>query len=322
MGVFESTPPYLNIPHDSPCFAGFLASQEIGKADFGLLVDLDVPWIPSRVRENPAAQWVHIDMDALKKDIPMWSFPRQVRIQADSFRVLARVLDAVKRKAGPDYRRAAEARTAEWAKRREAAVAQARAAAEAGSRGRISADFVAAELDKVMGEGDILVHETITNVSAVLHQIRRNRPGTVLGNGGGGLGFGGGAALGAKLAHPDRTVFHVTGDGSFSFSAPTPVYMVAKKYGLPIFTVVLDNTGWRAVKMATMGSYPEGFAREAGAYQAVLGENIHYEKVAEAAGAHGECVESPAELPGAIARCLEAVRGGRSAALVVRLEPL
>lgn len=318
MRVYESNATYLNIPHDSPCFAGFLAAPHIGEADFGLLVDVDVPWVPKLAQENHATYWVHIDIDVIKKDFPMWGFPSHLRVQADSHRVLKRLLEVLKDKVGDGYRRAAAARTAEWARRREAA----RSTVAPDTSGCISATYVATELSKVMAEDDILVHEAITNVVPVLSHIRRNRPGTVLGNGGGGLGFGGGVALGAKLARPDRTVFHVTGDGSFCFSTPTSVYMVAKQYGLPIFTVVLDNTGWGAVKGATLRVYPDGAAKAISAYQAGLGADQHYEKVGEAAGAYGECVADPAELPAAIARCVDMVRRGRSAILVVRVEPL
>lgn len=322
MRVFESNPIYLNISHDSPCFAGYSAANEVGDADFGLLVDVDVPWIPKFARENTETQWVHIDIDVIKKDIPMWGFPSHLRIQADSCKVLKSLLALLATRASADYLCAARERVSAWASRRAAAAAEARIALQPSSQERITAAFVAAQLSEVMGDNDILVHEAITNVVPVLSQIKRNRPGTVFGNGGGGLGFGGGVALGAKLAFPDRTVFHVTGDASFCFSAPTSVYMVSKQYDLPIFSVVLDNGGWGAVKGATLRVYPQGEAKSAGAYQAVVGTDIHYEKVGEAAGAYGECVDTAAEIPAAIRRCMDAVKNGRSAVLVARLDPI
>ncbi|MDP3668806.1 MAG: thiamine pyrophosphate-requiring protein [Telluria sp.] len=322
MRVYESNPIYLNIAHDSPCFAGFSAAPDIGEADFGLLVDVDVPWIPKFASEHAETGWVHIDIDVIKKDFPMWGFPSHLRIQADSCKVLRRVLERVREKASADYRRAARARVALWTQRRAGEAERALHAAQLVSPSGMSAAFVAARLSEVMGEDDILVHEAITNMVPVLEQIRRNRPGTVFGNGGGGLGFGGGVALGAKLACPGRTVFHVTGDASFCFSAPTPVYMVSKQYQLPIFTVVLDNSGWGAVKGATLRVYPEGAAKSAHAYQAAVGTDIHYEKVGQAAGAYGERVEDPAALPAAIRRGMEALSSGRSVVLVVRLEPI
>lgn len=322
MRVYESNPVHLNIPHDSPCFSGFLAGRELHEADFGLLVDVDVPWIPMLSRENPDTWWAHVDVDTVKKDFPMWSFPGHLRVQADSHRVLARLLEVMRGKADAAYRSEAQARLKILTERRETALTTARAAAQPGAWGRINPAYVAAELSRVMGEDDILVHECITNLIPVLTQIRRNRPGTVLGNGGGGLGFGGGVALGAKLAHPDRKVFHVTGDGSFIFSGPTALYMVARQYELPILTVVLDNCGWGAVKGATQRVYPTGAAQAAGVYQSLLGADTHYEKIAETVGAYGERVEDPEQLRPALARCLAALDQGRSAILVVRVEPV
>src|SRR5262249_20371722 len=44
--VFEFNPLYLNIAHDSPCFAGYLPGKHVAQADVGILLDVDVPWIP------------------------------------------------------------------------------------------------------------------------------------------------------------------------------------------------------------------------------------------------------------------------------------
>lgn len=322
MRVYESNPVYLNIPHDSPCFAGFLAADGLHEADFGLLVDVDVPWIPSLACEDPDTWWAHVDVDIVKKDFPMWSFPGHLRVQADSHRVLARLLEVMQAKADAAYREDARARLEILSKQRAAARSTARAAAQPGTEGRVNPSYVAAELSRVMGEDDILVHETITNIIPVLTQIRRNSPGTVFGNGGGGLGFGGGVALGAKLAHPDRKVFYVAGDGSFILSGPTTLFMVARQIGLPILTVVLDNCGWGAVKRATRRVYPDGAAQAIGAYQSFLGAETHYERIADITDAYGECVEHPEQLRPALARCLEALDEGRSAILVVRMEPV
>ncbi len=320
--VYESNPIHLNIAHDSPCFSGFLAGRDLHEADFGLLVDVDVPWIPSLARENPDTWWAHIDVDTVKKDFPMWTFPGQLRVQGDSRRVLERLLEVVRAKAGASYRSEAQARLGTLTERRTAADAAAGVALKPGAPGRINPAYVAAELSRIMGEDDILVQECITNVIPVLSHIRRNKPGTVFGNGGGGLGFGGGVALGAKLAHPERKVFYVTGDGSFIFSGPTALFMVAKRQDLPIFTVVLDNCGWGAVKGATQRVYPAGAAQTAGAYQSFLGADTHYEKIAGTVGAYGERVEDPEDLRAALARCLAALDEGRSAILVVRVEPV
>ena len=128
-------------------------------------------------------------------------------------------------------------------------------------------------------------------------------------------------ALGARLARPDRRVINVLGDGGFHFSTPTSVYAVAQQYSLPIFTLVLDNGGWQAVKEATLRVHPDGFAAAANQFQARLtGAVRRFDQVAAAFGAHGETVSEPAEVEAAIARCLAAVDRGQAAVLVAKIK--
>jgi acetolactate synthase I/II/III large subunit len=162
---------------------------------------------------------------------------------------------------------------------------------------------------------NIVVNEAVTRQSIPNMQIARPKPGTMISNAGGGLGASGGTALGVKLALPDRCVVQIVGDGSFYFNNPTAVFALAKQYRLPILTVVLDNSGWAAVKGATLRVYPEGQAKATGLYQADLPTDMDFSKIVEAAGGYGERLVDPAEVPAAIGRCLAEVRNGRSALL-------
>lgn len=322
--VFESNPQWLNIPRDSPCFAGYDAGPAIAQADVGLLLDVDVPWLPKYVPDNPALAWIQVDVDALKKDLPMWGFPSELRVQGDCATVLGQVLEIVRAQADDAFRARVAQRIASWqplrAQRRDRIAA---AASTQGSVGAISPDFVCAALNEVLGEDDILVNEAIRNNAAVLNQIGRTRARSYLGLAGGGLGFSGGMALGVKLARPGRRVLQIVGDGGFHFSNPTAVYAVAQQYRLPIFTVVLDNGGWQAVKEAVLRMYPDGAAAASNEFQARLaGERRDFAQVAAAFGAHAETVDDPAALKAAIARCLTALDAGRAAVLCARVTPL
>ncbi|HEU5297520.1 MAG TPA: thiamine pyrophosphate-dependent enzyme, partial [Burkholderiaceae bacterium] len=187
----------------------------------------------------------------------------------------------------------------------------------------IAPQHLCALLSHAIARDDVVVNEAIRNSPAVLQQIVRTQPGTLLGCAGGGLGFSGGLALGAKLARPQSRVLQIVGDGSFHFSAPTAVYAVAQQYGLPIFTVVLDNGGWQAVKDAVLRVHPSGEAARSDEFHARLGgEQRRFEQVAQAFGAHGEAVRDPAELPDAIERCIAAVDRGQAAVLNVAVSPL
>lgn len=321
--VIEHNPIYLNIPRDSPCFAGHLPGNHVAEADFGMLVDVDVPWIPKFTPENPATFWAHIDVDVVKQAFPMWGFANNLRIAGDSCRILAQLLQELKARATPTFLEAAAKRVASLAQEHAARMqGVAKLAADRGEPGRINPQYLSAELGRALDPEDILLNESIRSSPAVSAQIPRTRPGTLIGLAGGGLGFSGGMALGVKLACPERIVVQVTGDGVFYFCNPEAVYATSKQYRLPIFTVVFDNSGWAAVKEATLRMYPEGEAKAAREYQALLAPDMNFAKVAEAAGAYGEQLTDPGQVAAAIQRCLKEVRGGRSALLHAKVTPL
>lgn len=324
--VFEFNPLHLNIPHDSPCFAGFMPGAEVARSDCGLLVDVDVPWIPKDMKDSPADNpqgwWAHIDVDAVKRGFPMWGFASNLRIEGDSGRILAQLLEALRAGATPDFTARALGRVEALAAAREQRMqGVARLAADKGSAGRINPHYLCAELGRAIEPGDIVLNEAIRNTLAVFNQVPRTQPGTLIGLAGGGLGFSGGMALGMKLAQPGRTVVQVVGDGSFYFCNPAAVFATASQYRLPIFTLVLDNGGWAAVKEATLRMHPEGDAKRSGAFQSQLAQGMSFAKIAEAAGGYGETLADPAEAPGAIRRCLDEVRRGRCALLHAHIVP-
>jgi acetolactate synthase I/II/III large subunit len=322
--VVEYNPQCLNIPRDSPCFAGFDPAALVAQADLGLLLDVDVPWLPQFVPDRPGLPWIHVDVDAVKKDFPMWGFPTELRVQGDCATVLAQVLDIVRSTADAAFRQRVAGRIAGWESQREERRQRiAAAGARTGRIGAIAPEFVCACVNEVLGADDIVVNEAIRNSLAVQTQLARTQPLTYVGLAGGGLGFSGGTALGVKLARPDRRVVQFVGDGGFHFCNPTAVYAVAQEEGLPIFTIVLDNGGWQAVKEAVLRVYPQGAAAAADDFRARLGgERRDFAQVAAAFGAHAETVDDPARLREAIARCVAAVDGGRAAVLCVRVTRL
>ena len=321
--VVEFNPLYVNLPHDSPCHGGFHPARALADADAGLMVDVDVPWIPADMPDNPATWWAQIDVDAEKRNFPMWTFPANLRLQGDSHRILSDLLALLKARADAAFRKKAEARVAALAEEgRARRAAAARQAESPGEAGQVNPHYLCAALARALEPSDIVLNEAIRNGPTVFAQMPRTRAGTLVGLAGGGLGFSGGMALGLKLACPDRTIVQVVGDGTFYFSNPQSTLAVGRQYNLPVLTVVLDNTGWAAVKEATLRVYPDGEAKASAQYGAVLAPDMDFAKVAEAAGAHGELVSDPAAVEGAVARCLAAVRGGRSAVLHARVTKL
>lgn len=319
--VFEASPLYLNISRASPCFAGMMPS--IAEVDVGLLVDVDVPWIPKQTKENPNTWWAHIDVDVVKECFPIWGFASNARLQGDSVLILKQLLAALKGRATPAFREAA-AKRLEAMKREsdERRANLARQAADKGKKGAVNPHYLCAEISKAIGDEAIVVNEGIRNGPVINAQLARTKPGSAIGFAGGGLGSSSGTALGIKLARPDATVVQMVGDGGFYFGNPSSVYAVSKQYKVPILTVLFDNSGWSAVKEATLRVYPEGEAKATNEFNALLAPDVEFAKVCEAAGGYGERVDDPDAVPAAIQRCLREVRGGRSALLHVRIPVL
>ena len=323
MRVCEFNTIYMSIRRDSPYFGGYNPAAFTEQADFGLMVDVDVPWIPKTTRVNPRAYWAQLDVDAIKRDIPMWGFPLNARIEGDSVRLIAQLIEIIEASAAPEFKTKAAARglalqTARAQNRKRAAsLAQVPGVVNA-----INPHYLCAAIGQQIRLQDVVLNEAIRNTMAVFEQIPREVPGSLMGLSGGGLGFSAGTALGIKLAQADNRVIHFVGDGSFYFSNPSSVYAVASQYGLPILTVLLDNGGWSAVKESTLRMYPQGQAKGTNQFASDLGYSTDFAAIAEAAGAHGERLVDPAQVEAAIARCLAALDAGRSALLHVRITPL
>ena len=323
MRVCEFNSIYLNIRRNSPYFAGYNPAAFTAQADFGLMVDVDVPWIPKTTRVNPDAYWAQMDVDAIKRDIPMWGFPLNARVEGDSVKLLKQLIAVIENIATPEFKRKAQERgqtfLAEQEKNKQRVAALAH---DPGKVNAINPHFLCAAFGQLIDSKDVVLNEAIRNTMAVFEQIPREVPGSLMGLSGGGLGFSAGTALGMKLAQSESRVIHFVGDGSFYFSNPSAVYAVARQYNLPILTVLLDNGGWSAVKESTLRMYPLGEAKNTDQFASDLGYGTDFAAIAEAAGAHGERLVDPAEVTASIKRCLAALDSGQSALLHVRITPL
>ena len=110
------------------------------------------------------------------------------------------------------------------------------------------------------------------------------------------LGIGVPFASAAKLAFPDRPVICVTGDGAYGINAME--IDTAVRHGAKIVVIVSNNAAWNI----------ERYDQEFNYGGRVVGTTLahsDYAAMARAFGAHGERVEDPADLPGAIARAME-----------------
>ncbi len=127
-------------------------------------------------------------------------------------------------------------------------------------------------------------------------------PGQLLTSGGfGTMGFGLGAAIGAKVGNPDKVVVHTTGDGCFRMNCHE--LATVEHYHLPIITVVFNNGTLGMVRQWQNLIYKKRFS------ETTLDRGPDFVKLAEAYGLAGFRATTMAEMEQAFAAALEAGRG-------------
>ena len=130
-----------------------------------------------------------------------------------------------------------------------------------------------------------------------------SNPGQLITSGGyGAMGFGLGAALGAKAGNPDKTVIHITGDGSFGMNMTELMTEMREK--LPVITVIFDNTALGLVRQNQTLNYSKRYS------QTSLTALPDYSLLAGAFGLEAVRAENAAELEAALDRFLAGGRGG------------
>jgi acetolactate synthase-1/2/3 large subunit len=108
------------------------------------------------------------------------------------------------------------------------------------------------------------------------------------------LGVGMPFALAAQLAHPDRAVVIIYGDGSFGFNGME--FDTAVRFNLPIIGIVGNDAAWGQMMR------PQGAIYGWDRLEGVLLNRTRYDKVVEALGGHGEHVTEPDQLRPAFER--------------------
>jgi len=179
---------------------------------------------------------------------------------------------------------------------------------------------LSAALETVVDEDTVVVEDAVTSRPAITSQLPLSEPGSYFWKGGAGLGWAGGAAVGAKLAAPDSRVLSLVGDGSYLFSNPAACAVFAAEYDAPTLTVVYDNQGWNAVEGATTSQYPEGEAAASSVPESHVGTEMDLSAPATVVDAHTRVVRDPAELTGALEAAADAVDSGTPAVLDVKVE--
>ena len=312
----------MNFPTVHPLYGGFESSPYIAKADVILVIDEDVPYVPSQVKPQPGTKIIHIDIDAVKNNMPLWGFPVDFLLEADSSKMLPVLSRIIQQKITPEIKARLQSRLqqlqSEHSQMKEKWLQM--ATNKAGEK-PISPEWLCYCVNNAIDQETILLEEALTNRPAFMRQIQRTIPGTLFRSGGSNLGWGLEAALGAKLASPEKLVVAMVGDGCFVFGCPTATLWAASVNQAPFLCIIFNNAQYTAPRMIHRQVFgTQSYCEQTGLW---VGTHIKpspdYAAVAQACNAYGQKVEEPAELPAALKAAIEQVRCGKPAVLDVRV---
>ena len=308
--------------------------DSIKTADTILVLDCDVPWILTLCHPVAEAKVVHIDVDPLKYQMPLFYIDAILRYRADSFTAIEQLVNHIQEQIHAPNSRWRDSslglqRRAMLVENHTKRLAQIASLARTTNPDEsFNAAYLGAKLRALCPPETIWCVEAVTNSVTIADQIQASIPGSWLNCGGGGLGWSGGAALGISLATQSegkqQFVCQIVGDGSFLFSVPSSVYWISRRYGIPVLTIVLNNDGWNAPRKSLLLVHPHGHGSRAS--NAELGISFSpgpdYGGIAKAA-AGGELWTSIAETAGSLdwllPEAIEKVKAGVSAVLDARL---
>lgn len=143
------------------------------------------------------------------------------------------------------------------------------------------------------------------NVSCILNSVAS------------GLGWALGAALGAKIAAPHKTIMATVGDGAYMFNTPLSAHHTAQSEKLPILIVVFNDSAWTTIKNSTRGSHPKGHTVKNETFPLCdFNHTVAFEMLAESCGGIGMRVEKASEVENVLREAIRLVRSGDRHVLV------
>ncbi len=248
---------------------------------------------------KPDTRCIHIEEDA-------WEigkvFPVDLGIIADGKSALRGLLEVYPKVAGSASGREERLATIKQAQEQVRAELEARVKQGWDSK-PISAARLARTMDRLLEKDALIVNESPTSKDILMANFNFSASRSYFSNSSGGyLGWGLGAAIGAKLAAPKRRVVACLGDGSSMFGLQG-LWTLAK-YRVPLIVIVFNNRAYMAVKNQFRGSEERiRLAADMGAE--LVGPEINFARLADTFGVYGQRVEEPDAIEPAIKRALE-----------------
>ena len=287
------------VPADHPMFFSRARGAGLKGADVALVVGVPMDFrLGFGGSFGEETQLIVVGSAPPKRD-----HPREVA--AELYGSVAGTLDSLRSAGGPD-------RSA-WAGELRAVENEKRAAEQddlTDDRSPLHPMRVYGELAQLLDRNAVVIGDGGDFVSFAGRMIETYEPGCWMDPGPFGcLGAGPGAALAAKIAHPDRQVCLLLGDGAFGFSGLE--FDTFVRHGVPVVGVMGNNGIWALEKHPMEFLYGYSVAAD-------LQPGLRYDEVVRALGGHGELVEAPSELRPALER---AFASGKPALVNVLTDP-
>jgi acetolactate synthase-1/2/3 large subunit len=309
---------YQSFPMNHPLFAG---KRSLADADVVVTIEAEVPWVPNGPNApSPDAFVAAIGIDPARHRIPTYEFTADLRVASDPLAAIQALTAALRRRvrAGDE---AIAARAHRWREASAARIAKVDQEARAlGDNAMIDPRFVSYQLAQLLDDNSLIVDDTTRD--QLFPYLRMARPGSYFHNPGSAGGWAPGAALGAKLAAPERDVIAVSGDGFYLYSTPTAALWSAIRHKAPFLTVVYQNRSYTTGTVAVANAYPDGYAAKVDFDGGYLEPAMDFAKEAQSVGAYGETVRDPREVGPALRRGLAQTREGRPAVVAMWLPRL
>ncbi|MDD9854809.1 MAG: thiamine pyrophosphate-binding protein [Gammaproteobacteria bacterium] len=169
---------------------------------------------------------------------------------------------------------------------------------------------LAFEINEFLADNTIYIGDGGDIVTISAQAVRPRNPGQWMDPGAlGSLGVGTGFAMAAKLAHPQKEVVCLYGDGSFGMTAFD--METAQRFGAPFIAVVGNNSHMNQIRYGQIAKYGD----ERGNVGNHLGD-VAFSEFARLLGGYGEEVREASAIQPALQRAREAVAGGGQCAVL------
>ena len=153
----------------------------------------------------------------------------------------------------------------------------------------LTGPFIVQTINEVTGGDAVIVTEVGQHQMWAAQYYQYRQPRTLLTSGGlGTMGYGLGAAIGAKMGCRDKTVINIAGDGCFRMNMNE--IATATRYNIPVVEVIVNNHVLGMVRQWQTLFYGKRYS------QTILNDSVDFVKIAEAMGARAYRVTQKEEL--------------------------